>query len=61
MVSKQVIRMVFNRLLRYVYLLNTLYNAAHLKFSQSDIKELLESECWRNVPYNIVSCPGSYH
>ncbi len=46
--------MVFNRLLRYVYLLNTLCNAAHLNFSKSDIRALLEPGCWRNVPYNMV-------
>ncbi len=46
--------MVFNLLLCYVYLLDTLYYAAHLKFSKSDIKELLESECWAKCAVNMI-------
>lgn len=45
MVQKQVICMVFDRLLRYAHLLNALHNAAHLNFSKSNIRALLEPEC----------------
>ncbi len=59
--QKQVICMVFDSLLRYAYLLNSLHNAAYPEFSEDDIKGLPEPECWRNVSYNIVSCLSSYH
>ncbi len=61
MVTKQVICMVFNRLLRYVYLLDTLYNAAYPKLLKDDIRGLVESEYRHNLFDNVVPCPGSYH
>ncbi len=61
MVTKQVICMVFNRLLCYFYLLDTLHNAAYPKLLKSDTRGLLESEYRHNLFDNVVSCPGSYH
>jgi hypothetical protein len=53
--------MVFNRLLRYVYLLDTLHNAAYPKLPKGDIRGLLESEYHHNLFDNVVPCPDSYH
>ncbi len=41
--------MVFNRLLRYVYLLDTLHNAAYPKLPEDDTRGLLESEYRHNL------------
>ena len=53
--------MVFNRLLRYVYLLDALHNAAYHKLPKGDIRGFLESEYRHNLFDNVVPCPGSYH
>lgn len=61
MVQKQIICMVFDSMLRYTHLLNTLHNEACPEFPEDDLNGLPESECWRNVSYNIISYPGLYH
>ncbi len=53
--------MVFDRLLRYVYLLDTLHNAAYPKLPEDDTRGLLESEYRHNLFDNAVPCPGLYH
>jgi hypothetical protein len=61
MVPKQVICMVFDRLLRYVYLLDALHNAAYPELPKGGIRGLLEPEYRHNLFDNVVPCPGSYH
>ena len=61
MVQKQVFCMVFDSLLRYAHLLNTLHNAVYPEFSEDDLKGLPEPGYCRNGFCNIVSCLSSYH
>ncbi len=61
MVPKQAICVVFDRLIRYVYLLDALHNAACPKLPKGDTRGLLESEYRHNLFDNVVSCPGLYH